>query len=136
MATSIKATPAAREGRGRAPGLAIERGPDWLFVQVGDVADGRAGRLADSVWETIREHGASRVVLELDRVETVDEALGDAIAEISARVRDTGGLIRICGLTPTKLSRLRSVPAVSGVSHFESRSAAVGTRRCGAGTCE
>lgn len=136
MATSIKAAPAAREGRGGAPGLAIERGPDWLFVQVGDVDDGRAGRLADSVWETIREHGASRVVLELDRVETVDEALGDAIAEIGSRVRDAGGLIRICGLTPTKLSRLRSVPAVSGVPHFESRSAAVGTRRCGAGTCE
>ena len=136
MATRIGAAPAAREGRGRAPGLAIERGPDWLFVQVGDGDDVRAGRLADSVWETIREHGASRVVLELDRVETVDEALGDAIAEISARVRDAGGLIRICGLTPTKLSRLRSVPAGGAVPHFENRSEAVGTRRCGAGTCE
>ncbi|MFM8415801.1 MAG: STAS domain-containing protein [Planctomycetota bacterium] len=136
MATRFGAATAERDGRGRGPGLAIERGPDWLFVQVGDVGDQRAGRLADSVWEAIREHGASRVVLELDRVETVDEALGDAIAEIGTRVRDAGGLIRICGLTPSKLSRLRSVPAVGAVPHFDSRSEAVGPRRCGAGTCE
>lgn len=136
MATRFEAATVGRDGQGRGPGLEIERGPDWLFVQVADVDGERTGHLAESLWEAIREHGASRVVLELDRVEHVDEALGDAIAEIGTRVRDAGGLIRICGLSPAKLSRLRSVPAVSAVPHFDSRSEAVGTRRCGAGTCE
>lgn len=135
MATRVGAETKAR-GCDRGPGLEIERGPDWLFVGVADVGDERGDHLADSVWEVIREHGASRVVLELDRVEIVDAALGAAIAEIGTRVRGAGGLIRICGLSPTKLSRLRSVPAVSGVPHFGSRSEAVGTRRCGASACE
>lgn len=134
MTPRFEAALAGHDGRG--PGLEIERGPDWLFVQVGDVGGEHAGRLADSVWETIQEHGASRVVLELDRVKTVDESLGDAIAEIGERVRDAGGLIRICGLSPSELSRLESVPAVRAVPHFDSRSEAVGTRRCGAGACE
>lgn len=136
MATRFGAAPVGRDGHGRGPGLGIERGPDWLFVQVCDVGEQRAGRLAESVWEAIREHGASRVVLELDRVETVDESLGDAIVEIGTRVRDAGGLIRICGLSPTKLSRLRRVPAVNTVPHFDTRSEAVGPRRCGTGACE
>ena len=81
--------------------------------------------------ETIREHGASRVVLELDHVDTIDEALGGAIGEIGTRVRDAGGLIRICGLSEPKLSRLRSVVAAASVPHFDTRSDAVGCRGAG-----
>jgi anti-anti-sigma regulatory factor len=136
MAT--RSEPQTAEGQARPGGVAleVERGPDWLFVQMGDSCDGARSGLTESVWETIREHGASRVVLELDRVERVDEALGEVIATIGARVRDAGGLIRICGLSPTKLSQLRSVAAVTGVPHFASRGEAVGTRRVGAGSCE
>jgi hypothetical protein len=68
------------------------------------------------------------VVLELDHVENVDEALGGVIGEIGTRVRDAGGLIRICGLSGPRLSRLRSVAAAANVPHFDTRSDAVGGR--------
>jgi hypothetical protein len=106
----------------------VERGPDWLFVKMAGQATGAADDLTASVWETIREHGASRVILELDRVETVDEALGGVIGELGTRVRDAGGLIRICGLSQPGLSRLRQVAAAASVPHFGSRSDAVGGR--------
>jgi hypothetical protein len=111
--------------------LEVERGPDWLFVKVAGNAAGDAEDLTRCVWETIREHGASRVVLELDHVDTVDEALGCVIGEIGMRVRDAGGLIRICGLTQPELSQLRSVAAAARVPHFDTRSDAVGGREAG-----
>lgn len=128
MATKIDASPApAGRQRERLP-LEVERGPDWLFVRVAGGAVAGQGELTTSVWETIREHGASRVILELDRVETVDEALGGVIGELGTRVRDAGGLIRICGLNEPGLSRLRRVAAAARVPHFGSRSDAVGGR--------
>lgn len=124
--------PRAQVGRGEhEPAIEVERGPDWLFVRVAGGAVAGQGELTRSVWETIREHGASRVVLELDHVDTIDEALGGAIGEIGTRVRDAGGLIRICGLSEPKLSRLRSVAAAASVPHFDTRSDAVGCRGAG-----
>jgi hypothetical protein len=128
MTTKIEAT-SAKAGRGRqGPSIEVERGPDWLFVRVAGGAVAGQGEITSSVWETIREHGALRVVLELDHVEAVDEALGGAIGELGTRVRDAGGLIRICGLSESKLSRLRSMAAAARVPHFETRSDAVGGR--------
>jgi hypothetical protein len=115
--------------------LDVERGPGWLFVRVPNAA-ASGDDLASEVWETIREHSASRVVLELDRVETIDASLGNSIAAIGALVRDAGGLIRICGLTGPKLARLERLPVAAAVPHFETRSEAVGPHRNGSGPCE
>jgi len=117
-------------------GFAVERGPGWLFLRVGDIAGDARGSLADSVWQTIREHGASRVVLELDRLTKVDDVLGDAIGRIGSRVRDAGGLVRLCGLSPVQLTGLRRCPEAASVPHFETRSEAVGAPRTGGGRCE
>ncbi len=73
----------------------------------------------------IREHRAHRVVLELDRVCSIDDSLIGAIADVGTRVRDDGGLIRVCGLSETNLSRLQSVVCEAQLPHFDSRSAAV-----------
>lgn len=127
---TIKTEPATA-GRGQQEPLEVERGPDWLFVRVARGAAAGPGDLMTSVWETIREHGTVRVVLELDHVETIDEAFGGVIGELGARVRDAGGLIRICGLTQPKLSRLRRVAAAASVPHFDCRSDAVGGRGAG-----
>ena len=131
MTTKIEATP-AQAGRWRqGPSIEVERGPDWLFVRVAGGATGPMEDLTTSVWETIREHGASRVVLELDHLDTIDEALGGVIGELGTRVRDAGGLIRICGLSEPKLTRLRRVAAAASVPHFDTRGDAVGGRGTG-----
>lgn len=128
MTTNLEVKPAKAGCDGQGASITVERGPDWLFVRVASGSVAAPGELTTCLWDTIREHGASRVVLELDHVETIDEALGDAIAEIGDRVRDAGGLIRICGLNEPKLSRLRSVAANARIPHFDSRSEAVGAR--------
>lgn len=131
MTMNIQATTmTAGRGRRGVP-LEVERGPDWLFVRVAGGATGPMEDLTTSVWETIREHGASRVVLELDHLDTIDEALGGVIGELGTRVRDAGGLIRICGLSEPKLTRLRRVAAAASVPHFDTRGDAVGGRGTG-----
>ena len=44
-----------------------------------------------------KQHGA---VLELDRVDTIDDTLMTAIADVGTRIRDDGGFVRVCGLSP------------------------------------
>jgi MFS superfamily sulfate permease-like transporter len=116
--------------------VAVERGPDWLFVRIESPVtggeEGPDGHLAERIWATIREHHAHRVVLELDRVQAIDDEIVGAIADIGDRVRDDGGLIRVCGLSQPNLSKLRSSGPAAKVPHFDSRTAAV-VGRAGAG---
>jgi anti-anti-sigma regulatory factor len=124
-------------GRRRTWELAAERGPDWLFVRLeaGSLGAAKGDKLADAIWDMIREHHANRVVLELDRIDSMDEPLIGAIAEVGNRIRREGGIIRACGLSQTDIERLEKTPA-SDVPHFGTRSEAVGTRGCGSGPCE
>lgn len=138
MATRLQATSAEpTNDHTGAWSLAVERGPDWLFVRVENdpTTTGQASSLAEAIWGMIREHHASRVVLELDRVDAIDEPLIGAIAEVGTRVRQEGGLIRACGLSQPNLDRLKLTPATA-VPHFGTRSEAVGNRGSGSGSCE
>jgi MFS superfamily sulfate permease-like transporter len=125
---SVTAEACAAQGDGGWD-VAVERGPDWLFLRLAH--DGaKAGRepLADRLLGMIRVNHAHRVVLELDRVRSIDDTLIDALAAVGSRVRDDGGLVRVCGLSDGDLRRLRSSDRASDLPHFESRSAAVGPR--------
>jgi len=112
-------------------GVAVERGPDWLFLRLEAPPGSRpaeGGHLAERICDMIRESHAHRVVLELDRVQSIDDDLIGAIAAVGTRVRDDGGLIRVCGLSQPNLQRLRTTVQESGLPHFDSRLAAVGGR--------
>lgn len=128
--------PTTGQGGGEAHdwGVAVERGPDWLFLRLQDDAAAAAGDarpLAERLWSMIRVNRAHRVVLELDRVESIDDTLIDALADVGTRIRDDGGLVRVCGLSEPNLRRLRSSGCLGGIPHFDSRTAAIGPR-CGA----
>ncbi len=139
MATSGTAAVAVGRtvGHGQSWDLAAERGPDWLFVRLESGASeaSHIPDLAEAIWDMIREHNANRVVLELDRIDSIDEPLIGAIAEIGTRIRREGGLIRACGLSQPNVERLGKT-AAGGVPHFDTRSEAVGTREVGSGRCE
>lgn len=109
--------------------VAVERGPDWLFLRLerGDAA-APSGPLADRLLDVIRVNHAHRVVVECDRVDAVDDAILDAITTVGSRVRDDGGLIRVCGLSAGDVGRLRTSDTAGDIPHFESRSAAMGPR--------
>jgi anti-anti-sigma regulatory factor len=121
------------EARGAAPpggwDIAVERGPDWLFLRLErGGGQGMQRPLADQLMQLIRVNHAHRVVVEFDGVDPLDDALVDAIAVVGSRVRDEGGLIRVCGLSAGGARRLESSDQAGDIPHFESRSAAVGPR--------
>ena len=129
----IGASRASLPGDDHAPevgwGVAVERGPEWLFLRIETPAARPGGRdrcpLAEQLWGMIRANRAHRVVVELDRVNSIDDSLIRAIADVGTRVRDDGGLIRVCGLSEPNLSRLQSAVREGQLPHFGSRSAAV-----------
>jgi hypothetical protein len=106
-------------------GIRVERGPDWIFVALDQPTVSRSD-LADGVCQLVRTSMAHRVVLELDSVDAVDDRLAAAIGLIGKRVREDGGLVRICGLSDENLTRLQAVSAAATVPHFGSRAEAVG----------
>jgi anti-anti-sigma regulatory factor len=131
---NVRSMPGPGSRRGPDWGVAVERGPDWLFLRLkegGGVEDGGGRPLAERLWGMIRVNRAHRVVLELEHVPAVDDTLIDAIVDVGARLRDDGGFVRVCGLSPANLERLRSSGRADGLTHFDSRTAAVGPR-CGA----
>ncbi len=135
MNTSVPAAKAAQPAsvRGERWELAAERGPDWLFVRLESPPQARGKeQLVEAIWGMIREHQASRVVIELDRVPALDDDLLGAIAEIGSRVRGEGGLIRACGLS-AQTPGSGQLTAATAVPCFGTRSEAVGTRGTGAG---
>lgn len=111
--------------------VSIERGPDWLFLRLqGGGAIGGGPVLADRLLSMIREHHAHRVVLELDQVNGMDDSLLGALTRVGSRIRDDGGLVRVCGLSTSDLERLKTAGCADALPHFESRCAAAGPR-CG-----
>jgi len=82
--------------------LNVERGPDWLLVQVRPPRAGarRVPSLADVLWSLLEQHFTYRLVLELDQLKVLDDELLDQLAEVHDRVMAHGGLMRLCGLSP------------------------------------
>ena len=93
--------------------LTVERGPDWLFVQLerpSSDAD-HEPPLAGRIWELLRQHFVNRLVLELDEVDRLESHLVGQLVLLHKRIHTDGGMMRVCGLSPSnqqvlKLSRL------------------------------
>jgi len=132
-ASRVRQGDASRDGRGSSPAagweVAVERGPDWLFLRLERDDAGCGGDpIAERLLGMIRVNHAHRVVVEFDGSDQLDDTLLDAIGAVGSRVRDEGGLIRVCGLSEGDVRRLRSSGRTGDIPHFESRSAAVGPR--------
>lgn len=116
-------------------GMRVERGPDWLFVRLEaatpETVPAARADLAESIWAMLQEYRAHRLVLELDGVEAVDDRLVDVITKLGGRLREDGGLLRVCGLSQPNATRLRSCRGVADVPLFGSRSDAIGARARG-----
>ena len=116
----------------RLPGgfdVALERGPDWLFVRLTPSANGRASgghRLGASLLELARDHGTRRVVVELDGLQEIDDELLEGLALLGRILESEQGVLRLCGGNHEHLARRESCGATGHLPHFSCRNEAVG----------
>ena len=82
--------------------LDVDRGPDGLLVKVRKPSAHDAPRqpLADVLWELLERHSVHRLLLELDQIR-LDEDMIEQLLELQVRIESHGGMLRICGLSPS-----------------------------------
>jgi hypothetical protein len=107
-------------------GFTVERGPGWLFVRVPESGVRDTVGVVSGLLKTAM---TNRVVLELDGLTRVDEDLADAIATLGNQVEQSGGVIRICGLSDTHLATIRLTPGFGRIPHYACRAEAVRAAR-------
>ncbi len=81
--------------------LETERGPDWLIVKVKRPAKEAIASypLADVLWSLLEQHFTHRLVLELDQIKNLDDAMIEQLLQLHDRIAEHGGLMRVCGLS-------------------------------------
>lgn len=115
--------------------VSLERGPDWLFVRLVPSADGRARHAIDlgaSLREIARDHGTSRVVVELDALDSVDEDLLEGLAMLGRILERESGVLRVCGVKAGNGPGHASCGSLGHLPHFSCRHEAV---RAGSWEC-
>jgi hypothetical protein len=90
--------------------LDVERGPNWLFVRLrGPAPHGQSvPRLADRLWLLLQEHLVDRLVVELDEIQVPSMPLLEELTLLHERINSHGGMMRLCGVSPSNQGLLRS----------------------------
>jgi hypothetical protein len=109
--------------------LNVQRGPDWLFVQLvppeqpglANDADG----VAEQVWEVVQQHFCYRVVIELDRVGLLYSSLLGQLILLSKRIYSHQGILRMSGVSENNLDVLRTCRLEAALPSYHNRGDAV-----------
>jgi anti-anti-sigma factor len=78
--------------------MRIERGPDWLIVQL-SADDGPYDNMADRLWALLNQHFVYRLVLEMEDIDFFPSQLMGQLVMLHKRVLKRGGALRLCGLS-------------------------------------
>ena len=114
--------------------LAVERGPGWVFValrppQNTDALhrpfDADTPSLAEDLWEILHQHLADRLILQLDGVDFLTSHLIGQLVMLHKRIHSSGGIIRLCGLTPANREVLHMAGLDSRFPHYDCRDDAI-----------
>jgi anti-anti-sigma factor len=89
--------------------MQVERGPGWLFVKIPppDLEWSDYPSLADQIWSLVERHFVYRLALRLDEIDLLNSYLLGQLVVLQRRVREHGGLLRLCGLSPYNQEVLR-----------------------------
>jgi anti-anti-sigma factor len=104
--------------------MRIERGPDWLIVQL-HPADEPYNNMADRLWSLLNQHFIYRLVLEMDYIDFLPSQLMGQLVMLHKRVLKQGGALRLCGLSDECLQALHICRLDQALPHFASREEAV-----------
>jgi len=107
--------------------LAVDRGPDWLFVrpiplQHGDTEE---VELAEAIWELCEQHLTYRVVLEFEEVAMLRSWLVGQLVLLKKRLCSHEGLLRICHLSDNNQMVLKICRLDAHFPQYQDRCAAV-----------
>ena len=113
-----------------APGweLDVDRGPDWLFVRVRcpDMPGKDSPPLAETIWQLMTQQFCHRVVLELGEVRLLHSLLVGQLVLLHKRLaQHEGGMLRVCGLSPSNRQVLEMARLEKRFPNFENREQAV-----------
>lgn len=107
--------------------LALERGPDCLFVKLLAVDEDalEAPPLADTIWNLLEEHLTHRLVLEMQNVEVLSSYLIGQLVVLNRRIQAHGGMLRLCGLSCAARESLSILRLDSRLPNYANRIDAV-----------
>jgi len=107
--------------------LAIDRGPDWMFIRLKPPAGGDTGEipLAEMVWGRMEQSFCCRVVLEFDDVKLLRSWMVGQLVRLHKRVTTQGGMLRVSGLSPANEAVLRICRLDDRIPNYRNRTDAV-----------
>jgi hypothetical protein len=107
--------------------MVVDRGPNWLFIKLRLTKNTRAvvPQVAEKLWSIASRHFIYRLVLELDELEELPPGMMSQLIMLQQRLRQCGGALRICGLSPECEESLQSYELSSALQNHASRTEAV-----------
>ncbi|MCE9545935.1 MAG: STAS domain-containing protein [Planctomycetia bacterium] len=106
--------------------LEVDRGPDWVFVRLNPPASSEAApALADDLWSIVRQHMVDRIVLEMHDVDFLSSHLIGQLVLLHKRLSAGGGIMRLCGLSPSGCDVLRMAGLSPRFPNYANRDDAV-----------
>jgi len=111
--------------------LEVERGPDWLFVRLNAAPEGwwQAPPLAECIWSLLQQHFVYRVVLDCQAIQRLSSAVVSQLVLLRNKVDARGGVIRLCGLSPSNQEAIEHCGLERVFPHYADREHAVRTNR-------
>jgi anti-anti-sigma regulatory factor len=113
----------------QAPGwhMEVERGPDWLFVRLPapSPSEPDPSNLAEQIWDLMRQHFASRIVLELDALTLLRSSFIGELVLLHKRVHSQGGIMRLAGVSDANQTVLKMMRLEDRFPQYRNRHEAV-----------
>lgn len=107
--------------------MELERGPDWVFIRLlsSEQAGWQGAGLAEALWNVMQTQMASRLVLHMDHVPMLRSEMLGELVRLHKRIHARGGLLRLCGLSPSNQQVLQLSQLSNLIPSYASREEAV-----------
>jgi anti-anti-sigma regulatory factor len=106
--------------------LHVERGPDWLIVKIQDMGSNKERPpLAELIWGLMQQHLTHRLVLEMDRIPTLNNYLIGQLRQLYRKIFEHEGVMRLCGLSARNRQLLHACRLDENLQSYHDRQEAV-----------
>jgi anti-anti-sigma factor len=98
---------------------------DTAAAEVEEVTLSEVASLAEDIWAILDKHLTYRVVLDMDDVTQLTSGVLGQLVALQARVDAHGGMVRVCGLSPSNENVLDVTQLRSHIPCYSTRGEAV-----------